>query len=158
LNNASLNHRKILALRTGRPVNGGRLLTRCAPVPAALADLLAHTMPASASVLDGAPANLSARAVDGAVVLVWEPPAGAEPTGYRILRRYATDPAELSVVVADTGSAGTRYIDRTARPGTEAAGDRARHRAQAFAPAVIALKDQAMLGLTIMLMTPTIMT
>ena len=67
MNNASPNHRKILAVRTGRPVNGGRLLTRCAPVLAVT--LLAQQHAASAGVLDGAPANLSARVVEGAVVL-----------------------------------------------------------------------------------------
>ena len=51
----------------------------------------------------------------------------------------------------DTGKVITRYIDRTVRPGTEAAGDRARHRTQPLATAVIALKVQAMLGLTIMI-------
>ena len=76
-------------------------------------------MPTSVGVPEGAPANLTARVVDGGIALNCQPPEGEAPTGYRILRRYATDPAELMVLVEHTGSRRTRYIDHTTRPETE---------------------------------------
>ena len=99
-----------------------RRLIRWAPLTAVLAVglavLLIQTLPVSGRVHDAAPVGLTARAVDGGVALSWEPPRDRAPAGYRILRRHATGPAKLSVLVADTASAETGYIDRTARSGT----------------------------------------
>ena len=95
---------------------------RAAPLLAVLAVALlvalAHVAQAATEAPDHAPVNLSARAADGGIVLEWDPPAAGDPAGYRILRRHTTDPAQLSVLVADTGSAATRYVDRAVRPET----------------------------------------
>ena len=96
---------------------------RYAPILAgvliALAVLFSHAYGISARTLDGAHANLSAEVVDGGVLLSWKAPLAGEVTAYRILRRYGSENAELGVLVEDTGSALTRYVDSSARPGTE---------------------------------------
>ena len=98
-----------------RPARAAPLL---AVLAVALLVALAHVAQAATETPDHAPVNLSARAADGGIVLEWDPPAAGDPAGYRILRRHATDPAKLSVLVADTGSAATRYVDRAVRPET----------------------------------------
>ena len=85
----------------------------------ALAVLFSHAYGISARTHDGAHANLSAEVVDGGVLLRWKAPLAGEVTAYRILRRYGSENAELGVLVEDTGSALTRYVDSSARPGTE---------------------------------------
>ena len=96
---------------------------RYAPILAgvliALAVLFSHAYGISARTHDGAHANLSAEVVDGGVLLSWKAPLAGEVTAYRILRRYGSESAELGVLVEDTGSALTRYVDSSARPGTE---------------------------------------
>ena len=84
-----------------------------------MAVLFSHAYGISARTHDGAHANLSAEVVDGGVLLSWKAPLAGEVTAYRILRRYGSENAELGVLVEDTGSALTRYVDSSARPGTE---------------------------------------
>ena len=69
------------------------------------------------------PTNLTASLVEGGVQLNWEAPqAGAEQvSGYQILRRRPdAGEARLLVLVDDTGSAATSYLDASATaPGVE---------------------------------------
>ena len=72
---------------------------------------------AQASDGDLAPSNLSASIVDGFVTLSWVAPAedADSVTGYEILRRRPLQgERSLSVLVPDTQSAGTTYVDLTA--------------------------------------------
>ena len=57
---------------------------------------------------------------DGSVTLTWDAPDDDSVTGYRILRRNA-DAGEhsLSVLVEDTGSDATSYIDEDVAAGTK---------------------------------------
>ena len=71
------------------------------------------------------PRNVRAAADSGTVTLSWDAPDGDPVTGYRIERR----PADLGpsdrglgdddVLVGDTGSAGTVYVDDTVEPGVD---------------------------------------
>ena len=100
-----------------------RGLARYAPVLVGLAvvvsALLGQTLYVSAGTQEGVSKNLSAEPVDGGIALNWEARGDQEAAGYRILRRYATDDSQLEVLVEDTGSARTRYIDPSVRPETE---------------------------------------
>ena len=68
-----------------------------------------------------APSNLNAAIVDGGVVLSWSSPVqdAASVTGYEILRRRPMEgEGTMLVLVADTGSTTTTYLDATAnQPG-----------------------------------------
>ena len=63
-----------------------------------------------------APRNLTATAVGDGVQLEWDPPeADAETvSGYRILRQPLGGADTLQVLVSDTGTKGTTYLDSTA--------------------------------------------
>ena len=64
-----------------------------------------------------APSGLTAEAAPGQVVLHWNAPAGdaASVDGYRVLRRRTNSgEREMSVLVDDTGSTDTTYVDHTA--------------------------------------------
>ncbi len=64
-----------------------------------------------------APSNLTAAIADGGVILNWSSPVqdAATVTGYEILRRRPKEGEDtLLVLVADTGSAATTYVDATA--------------------------------------------
>ncbi len=80
--------------------------------------------PAYAQSGDGAstPSNLTAAIADGGVILNWSSPVqdAASVTGYEILRRRPKEgEGALLVLVADTGSTATTYVDATANePGT----------------------------------------
>ena len=95
-----------------------RLAPPIAGVLVVLAALLAQTWQISAKTVAGAPSNLVAEAVGDGVELSWDAPAGVDVSGYRILRRYETDDTPLEVLVDNTGSAQTRFIDESVRPGT----------------------------------------
>ena len=63
-----------------------------------------------------APTGLLTAASDDNVVLAWDNPADADITGYRVLR--GTNALNLSVLVLDTGSAATSYLDETIEANT----------------------------------------
>ena len=69
-----------------------------------------------------APSNLTAAIADGGVILNWSSPVqnAASVTGYEILRRRPKEgEGALLVLVTDTGSTATTYVDATANePGT----------------------------------------
>ena len=64
-----------------------------------------------------APSNLTAAIADGGVILNWSSPAqdASSVTGYEILRRRPQQRENsLSILVANTGSTNTTYVDETA--------------------------------------------
>ena len=64
-----------------------------------------------------APSNLTAVISDGGVILNWSPPVqdATSVTGYEVLRRRPKESeGALLVLVADTGSTATTYVDATA--------------------------------------------
>ena len=71
------------------------------------------------------PQNVRAAADSGTVTLSWDAPDGDPVTGYRIERRRADlGPSDRGlgdddVLVGDTGSAGTVYVDDTVEPGVD---------------------------------------
>ena len=69
-----------------------------------------------------APSSLTAAIADGGVILNWSSPVqdSASVTGYEILRRRQKEgEGALLILVADTGSTATTYVDATANePGT----------------------------------------
>ena len=66
------------------------------------------------------PTGLEATESDGQVVLTWDDPGDDSITGYVILRRVRENNTggDFSVLVANTGSAATTYIDDTVVAGT----------------------------------------
>ena len=66
------------------------------------------------------PTGLEATESDGQVVLTWDDPGDDSITGYVILRRVRENNTggDFSVLVANTGSAATTYIDDTVAAGT----------------------------------------
>ena len=104
-------------------MNRFRNMVRYAPVMAGivivLAVVLSQAYQLSARTQHGAPTGLAAAVVEGGVSLSWEAPAEGDMAGYRILRRYGTENTELVVLVEDTGSVLTGYVDGSVRPGTE---------------------------------------
>ena len=92
-------------------------------VGVAVAVLASVVVPAgAASAAAGrlsAPGGLSAVSVEGGVLLSWDAPeaeaGGGEVSGYRVLRRRPEQGARsLSVLVSDTGSVETSYLDESA--------------------------------------------
>ena len=98
-------------------------LLRYAPLLAGMAVVLAvvagHVLQLSAHTFEGESAGLRATPTHGGIALSWEAPAGEDVAGYRILRRYASENTKLEVLVEDTGSSATFYVDDTVRPKTE---------------------------------------
>ena len=89
-------------------------------VVAVLASVVVPAGAASAAVGGpGAPGGLSAVSVEGGVLLSWDAPeaeaGGGGVSGYRVLRRRPEQgERSLSVLVSDTGSAQTSYLDESA--------------------------------------------
>ena len=66
---------------------------------------------------DLAPSNLAVALVDNQVTLTWDAPAqdASSVTGYEVLRRRPNEGEDsLTILVADTESTGTTYVDATA--------------------------------------------
>ena len=83
----------------------------------ALAAFLVYPAYAQSGDEASAPSNLTAAIADGGVILNWASPVqdAATVTGYEILRRRPKEGENnLLVLVADTGSAATTYVDATA--------------------------------------------
>ncbi len=110
------------AAKAIRAIAAGPFLVAALCLAGALAAFLAY--PAYAQSGDGAsaPSNLTAAIADGGVILNWSPPVqdAASVTGYEVLRRRPKEgEGALLVLVADTGSTATTYVDATANePGT----------------------------------------
>ena len=70
--------------------------------------------------IPGKPTGLSATASHDAITLTWDDPGDDSITGYVILRRVRENDTggDFSVLVANTGSAATTYIDDTVAAGT----------------------------------------
>ena len=64
---------------------------------------------ASATAIPDRPQNLQATSAGTTVTLTWDDPDDSTITGYKILSRVHTPGTSLSVLVEDTGSAGTSY-------------------------------------------------
>ena len=70
----------------------------------------------------GAPSGLSAVSVEGGVLLSWDAPESgvSEVSGYRVFRRLSErGERSLSVLVSDTGSSETSFLDVSAAIGGE---------------------------------------
>ena len=83
----------------------------------ALAAFWVHVAHAQSGDEAKAPSNLTAAIGDGGVILNWSSPVqdAASVTGYEILRRRPREgEGSLLVLVSDTGSTGTTYVDATA--------------------------------------------
>ena len=83
----------------------------------ALAAFLVYPAYAQSGDEASAPSNLTAAIADGGVILNWSYPVqdAASVTGYEILRRRPTEgEGALLVLVADTDSTATTYVDATA--------------------------------------------
>ena len=83
----------------------------------ALAAFLVYPAYAQSGDEASAPSNLTAAIADGGVILNWSSPVqdAASVTGYEILRRRPTEgEGALLVLVADTDSTATTYVDATA--------------------------------------------
>ena len=83
----------------------------------ALAAFLVYPAYAQSGDAVSAPSNLTAAIADGGVILTWSSPVqdAASVTGYEILRRRPKEgEGALLVLVADTGSTATTYVDATA--------------------------------------------
>ena len=83
----------------------------------ALAAFWVHVAHAQSGDEAKAPSNLTAAIGDGGVILNWSSPVqdAASVTGYEILRRRPREgEGTLLVLVADTGSTATTYVDATA--------------------------------------------
>ena len=88
-----------------------------AAVMAVTVALVGTSLPALAHHEDTAPTGLSARIVDGGVMLRWSPPAedATSVDGYEILRRRPNRGEQsLSTLVSDTDNTDTTYTDTTA--------------------------------------------
>ena len=82
------------------------------------------------AVSPGIPANLQATSTTNTVTLTWDDPGDSTITGYKILYRASATQSELSVLVADTGSATNSYTVPNLEPATK------------YAFRIIALSDQ----------------
>ena len=83
----------------------------------ALAAFWVHVAHAQSGDEAKAPSNLTAAIGDGGVILNWSSPVqdAASVTGYEILRRRSREgEGSLLVLVSDTGSTATTYVDATA--------------------------------------------
>ena len=100
-----------------RVIAAGPLLVAALCLAGALAAFLLYPAYAQGGDEASAPSNLTAAIADGGVILNWSSPAQNAPsvTGYEILRRRPKEgEATLLVLVADTGSTATTYVDATA--------------------------------------------
>ena len=98
-----------------------RRVLACLAVAAALCGgLLCAPAWAHEDAAPAKPTGLSAEASHDAVILTWDDPHDHSISGYVILRRDIARQAsgEFTTIAADTGTAGTVYIDRTAEPAT----------------------------------------
>ena len=89
-----------------------------APVEAVVAFASTAT-PAPAAALPAPPRSLRAEVTHNSVLLSWSTPEGnGSVSGYQILRRdRAVDPvAQFTILVEDTGSSATYYVDSTVLP------------------------------------------
>ncbi len=86
----------------------------CAVAGAALA------IPAHAQSLENParPSNLAATSTSSTVTLTWDNPGDSTITGYKILSRNTATESILTVLVSDTGRAGTSYTVSGLEPGT----------------------------------------
>ena len=84
----------------------------CAAAGAALA------IPAHAQSLENParPSNLAATSTLTTVTLTWDDPGDSTITGYKILSRITATESVLTILVSDTGSAGTSYTVRGLEP------------------------------------------
>ena len=115
---------RVGSLFCGTGLRGGagrcRGLSVVGVVVAVLASVVVPAGAASAAVGGpGAPGGLSAVSVEGGVLLSWDAPeaeaGGGGVSGYRVLRRRPEQgERSLSVLVSDTGSAQTSYLDESA--------------------------------------------
>ena len=83
----------------------------------ALAAFLVYPVYGQSGDVATAPSNFTAAVVDGGVILNWSSAVqdAASVTGYQILRRRPREgEGALLVLVADTGSSATTYVDATA--------------------------------------------
>ncbi len=105
-----------------RAIVAGPSLVAALCLAGVLAAFLVYPAYAQSSDSDLAPSNLAVALVDNRVTLTWDAPAedAASVTGYEILRRRPKEgEGALLVLVADTGSTATTYVDATANePGT----------------------------------------
>ena len=100
-----------------RAIVAGPSLVAALCLAGALAAFLVYPAYAQSSDEASAPSNLTAAITDGGVILNWSSPVqdAASVTGYEILRRRPKEGEEaLLVLVADTGSTATTYVDATA--------------------------------------------
>ena len=104
-----------------RAIVAGPSLVAALCLAGVLAAFLVYPAYAQSSDSDLAPSNLAVALVDNRVTLTWDAPAedAASVTGYEILRRRPKEgEGALLVLVADTGSTATTYVDATAnKPG-----------------------------------------
>ena len=106
-----------LSLRRGR--RGWRRLGVVGVVVGVLASLLVVVPSGGVGAAGGvsAPSGLSAVSVEGGVLLGWDAPesGASEVSGYRVLRRLPErGERTLSVLVSDTGSSDTSFLDASA--------------------------------------------
>ena len=91
-------------------------------MPAATSTATATPVPTATATSIPAPArpqNLQTTATHSSVTLTWDNPGDNSISGYQILRRdRAVDPVgQFSILVEDTGSAATSYVDNTVAAG-----------------------------------------
>ena len=106
-----------------RATVAGSFLVAALCLAGTLAAFLVYPAYAQSSDEASAPSSLTAAIADGGVILNWSSPGqdAASVTGYQILRRrpWESEPS-LLVLVADTDSTATAYVDATAdEPGTQ---------------------------------------
>ena len=100
-----------------RAIVAGPSLVAALCLAGALAAFLVYPAYAQSGDEASAPSNLTAAIADGGVILNWSSPVqdAASVTGYEILRRRPKEgEGALLVLVADTGSTATTYVDATA--------------------------------------------
>ena len=100
-----------------RAIVAGPLLVATLCLAGAMAAFLLYPAYAQSGDEASAPSNLTAAIADGGVILNWSSPVqdSASVTGYEILRRRPKEgEGALLVLVADTGSTATSYVDATA--------------------------------------------
>ena len=105
------------ACRAIRAIAAGVSLVAALCLAGALAAFWVHVAHAQSGDEAKAPSNLTATIGDGGVILNWSSPVqdAVSVTGYEILRRRPREgEGTLLVLVADTGSTATTYVDATA--------------------------------------------